>query len=362
MAKRIFNFSAGPANLPLPVIEKAQQDLYSYEGSGIGVMELSHRSKAFDTIIQTAEANFRKLLDIKDDYSVLFLPGGGTLQFSMIPMNLLQSGQTADYIVTGYWAEKAYEEARTFGEVNLAASSADKNHCYIPSEFKLSSNSAYVHFTSNNTIFGTQFQREPDVGGRPLVCDASSDLLHKRIDVTKYGLIYAGAQKNLGPAGVTVVIIRNDLLGRSPKNLPVMLNYNTHVKSRSIYNTPPTFPIYIVGEVLKWIIFEGGLDVIEQRNRHKAKLLYSAIDSSKGFYKPHAEPSVRSLMNVCFRISDESLEPKFIKEAAAAGLNELAGHRNLGGVRASIYNACPVEAVTALAGFMKDFAAAHHDS
>ncbi len=352
---RVYNFSAGPAVMPLEVLETVRENILSYQGSGIGVMELSHRSKAFDEIIQSAEANFRKLLDVPADYAVLFLTGGASTQFSMVPMNLLQKGQTADYFVTGYWAERAAVEAKKFGEVNIAASSENKNHCYIPTDYRLSDNCSFVHYTSNNTIYGTQFHREPVVGERVLVCDASSDLLHKKVDVKKYGVIYAGAQKNLGPAGTTIVIIREDLLSRIPKNLPVMLDYNTHVKGRSVYNTPPTFPIYVVGEMFKWLLTIGGLGEIEKRNREKAKVIYDAIDGSS-FYTGHAEKGDRSLMNITFRIKNNALEPVFLKEAQAAGFFELQGHRNVGGIRASIYNAFPLEGVVEFSKFMADFA------
>ena len=356
MTKRAYNLSAGPATLPLEVLEEVQSNLISYRGSGVGIMEMSHRSKAFEEIIQATEANLRELLSIGDNYSVLFTTGGATNQFSMIPLNLRAKNQTADFIITGSWAEKALEEAARFGEVHIAASSKDKKFSFIPTELNLSSNPAYVHFTSNNTIAGTQFSKEPEVGSNVLVCDASSDLLHKKIDINKYGLIYAGAQKNLGPAGVTVVIIRKDLLERVPQDLPIMLNYKTYSDNQSMYNTPPTLPIYVVGEVFKWLKKNGGLDEMYKTNKEKAQILYSFLDSSD-FYQGLAEPASRSLMNVTFRISKSELEATFIDEAKKAGFSELKGHRSVGGLRASIYNAFPKEGVSALVEFMKEFQA-----
>ncbi len=358
MYGRIYNFSAGPAVMPLPVVEQASKDLLNFRDTGIGVMEMSHRSSDFKQIIETAEQNLRELLNISDKYAVIFTTGGASNQFSMVPMNLVQVGQTADYIVTGSWAKKAHQEATRFVETNVAATSKDKDFSYIPTEVTTSSNSAYLHFASNNTIVGTQFQTEPEAGDAVLVCDASSDLLHKPLDITKYGLIYAGAQKNVGPAGVTIVIVRKDLLERSPDNLPVMMNYNTYVDGGSLYNTAPTYPIYVVGEVLKWLKNLGGLSAMEKLNREKAAVLYEVLDSND-FYKPFAEKNSRSLMNVTFNLSSEELEAKFIKEATAAGLNGLKGHRSIGGIRASIYNAFPKEGVEALVEFMQAFAKAN---
>ncbi|NLF24435.1 MAG: 3-phosphoserine/phosphohydroxythreonine transaminase [Deltaproteobacteria bacterium] len=360
MTLRKFNFSPGPAVLPEEVLQIVSENILSYQDSGIGIMEMSHRSKAFLEIIKQAQDDLRSLLEIGDDFAIIFASGGATNQFSMVPMNLLSPGMVGDYILSGAWSEKAYKEAGKFGEVTVAGSSAESNYNKIPAEIKLSERSAYCHFTSNNTIFGTEFQSEPavDLSKTVLVCDASSDLLHKKIDIKKYGLIYAGAQKNLGPAGVTVVIIRRDLLSRSSKSLPIMLNYNTYVEHDSLYNTPPVFAIYVFGEVLKWIKRQGGLAKIEQINREKAELLYAAIDASD-FYIGHAEPGSRSLMNVTFRIRQQDLEPQFVKEAAEQGLVELKGHRSVGGLRASIYNAFPLEGVKKLVAFMREFEGKH---
>ena len=368
MIKRKFNFSPGPAVLPLEVLEAVRENILSYQGTGIGVMEMSHRSPEFEAIISEAEALFRLLLDVNNDYSVIFTTGGATNQFSMVPLNLLRKGQVADYLITGLWAEKAFAEAKKFGEVHIAASSKDSNYSYIPKELKLSSEPAYLHFTSNNTIYGTQFHSEPGVGepgvgkpgagGCPLICDASSDFLSKPIDITRYALVYAGAQKNFGPAGVTVVVIRKDLLLRIPPGLPIMLDYNTYVKERSLYNTPPTFPIYVVVEVLKWIKGQGGLTGIQRHNQEKAALIYAAIDRSD-CYVPVAEEKSRSLMNITFRLKDSSLEQEFLKKASEHDLVELKGHRSVGGMRASIYNAFPIEGARTLAGFMDEFARKH---
>jgi len=353
MKKRALNFNPGPAHLPVEVLNALGDSIFIYQNSCMGVLELSHRSLHFTEILKTLKKDLRKLLSIPDQYSILFTTGGATNQFSMVPMNLLSEGQTADYILSGSWAEKAYEEAQKFGNVQIAASSKDRNFSYIPTEVKNSSDSAYLHFTSNNTLYGTQFKTEPETGA-VLVCDASSDILSRKIDVAKYGLIYAGAQKNLGPAGVTLVIIRKDLLKRSSEKLPVMMNYNTYANSSSLYNTPPVFAIYVVGEVLKWIKREGGLAVIEKRNEDKAKILYDMIDSTD-FYLGTAEKSSRSIMNVTFRLPNEELEKKFLQEAEANHFVGLPGHRSVGGVRASIYNAFPVEGVEKLVEFMKRF-------
>ena len=357
MEGRVYNLSAGPAVLPDPVLTRVRDNLLNYQGTGLGIMELSHRCAIFTEIVERAEANLREILSIGEDYSVLFLPSGATLQFSMVPMNLLSAGQTADYVVTGSWAKKAYQEAKKFGSVNLAASSEEQGFRSVPREFSCSPNSAYFHYTSNNTIYGTQFHSEPEVEG-VLVCDASSDLLYKKIDVSKYGLIYASAQKNLGPAGVTIVIIRKDLLKRSPADLPVMLDYNTHEAKRSVYNTPPTFPIYVVGEVFEWIKNSGGLEAIEEHNRKKAAILYEFIDACD-LYQGIAEKDCRSLMNVTFRTKDKDLDQTFTREATEAGFALLGGHRSAGGMRASLYNAFPREGVEKLVSFMKDFAQKH---
>jgi phosphoserine aminotransferase len=357
MTNRIFNFGAGPAVLPEPVLEEAQRDLMALPGVGMSVMEISHRSKTFEQIIQGCEADIRKLAGIPAGYHVLFLQGGASLQFSMVPMSLLPAGGRADYIVTGVWSKKAVDEARKVGTVNVAATTeAEKfNRIPDPSELRLDPGAAYAHFTSNNTIFGTQWNKEPEVGAVPLVCDASSDIFSRPIDVGKYALIYAGAQKNLGPSGVTLVILRDDLLARSPKGLPVMLDYNAHAREQSLYNTPPVFGIYIMRLVMKWMLSEGGLAAIGRRNEEKAKLLYDALDRSGGFYRPHAKPGSRSRMNVTFRLPSEDLESRFASESKAARLDGLKGHRSVGGIRASIYNAFPKAGVEALVSFMKDF-------
>ena len=357
MENRIYNFSAGPAILPEEVLLEAQKDFYSYKGSGMCVMEMSHRGKIFDGIIKEADANLRKLLNIGDNYAILFLQGGATLQFSMVPLNLMPPKNKADYIVTGSWSKKAVKEGKRVGAVNIAASTEAESFVRIPkqSELKLDPDAAYVHFTSNNTIYGTEWRSEPVVGNVPLVCDASSDFLHKKIDINKYGLIYAGAQKNIGPAGVTVVVIRKDLLERSQDSLHTYMNYKIHVENESMYNTPTTFGIYIAGLVFKWLLNMGGLDEMYKRNLDKAKVLYDAIDASGGYYKGTTEVENRSLMNVTYRLLNEDLEKKFIEEAKKKGFEGLKGHRSVGGIRASIYNAFPKKGVEELVQLMNDF-------
>jgi phosphoserine aminotransferase len=354
--KRIYNFSAGPAVLPVPVLEEAQRDLVALPGVGMSVMEISHRSKTFESILQGAEADMRKIGGIPANYKVLFLQGGASLQFSMVPMNLLTPGATADYILTGDWAKKAMKEAKRIGATSVAASTEDGNFKRIPkqSELKLTSGAAYVHMTSNNTIHGTEWHYQPNVGAAPLVCDASSDIFSRPIDIKSYGLIYAGAQKNLGPSGVTVVIVREDLLARSADTLPTMLNYKTQADNGSMYNTPPAFGIYILRLVMKWLIGQGGLKAIQAVNERKAKILYDELDRS-AFWKPHADKDSRSLMNITFKLATEDLDAKFAKEATAAGFDGLKGHRSVGGMRASIYNAFPEDGVKALVEFMKEF-------
>jgi phosphoserine aminotransferase len=353
---RVFNFSAGPAVLPLPVLEEAQRDLVSLPNLGMSILEISHRSKTFEDILATTEADLRTLGAIPSTHKVLFLQGGASLQFSMVPMNLLTSGATADYIITGGWAQKALKEAQRVGTINVAASTEAENFARIPTpaELKLTPKAAYVHFTSNNTLFGTQWTGEPSVGDVPLVCDTSSDILSRPIDFSKYGLVYAGAQKNLGPSGVTLVVIREDLLARSSKSLPTMLNYAVHVESGSMYNTPNTFGIYLMGLVVKWAIAQGGLTEAVRRNERKAAKLYAEIDRS-GFYRGTAAKDSRSLMNITFRLPTEELEQTFVKESTAAGLDGLKGHRSVGGMRASIYNAFPEGGVDSLVAFMREF-------
>jgi phosphoserine aminotransferase len=357
---RIYNFSAGPAVLPLPVLEEAQRDLVALPGVGMSVLEISHRSKPFGAIIQGAEADLRALAGIPANYKVLFLQGGASLQFSMVPMNLLTPGTTADYIVTGDWGKKALKEAKKVGATNVAATTEAGGFKRIPAqaELQLTPGSAYVHFTSNNTIHGTQWQSVPDAGGAPLVCDMSSDMYSRPIDISKYALIYSGAQKNLGPSGVTVVIIREDLLDRSSDSLPSMLNYRVQAENGSLYNTPPVFGIYILRLVLKWLVDNGGLAGILKANQRKAALLYAELDRTQ-FWRPHADKDCRSLMNVTFRLPSEELERLFVKESTAAGFDGLKGHRSVGGLRASIYNAFPEQGIRDLVTFMQEFERRH---
>ena len=358
---RVFNFAAGPAVLPLPALEEAQRDLVALPNVGMSVLEISHRSKVFEAIIQECEANVRKLAGIPENYHVLFLQGGATTQFSMVPMNLLPTGAWADYIVTGAWSSKAVKEAKKVGAVNVAFDGKAENFVRAPkaAELKLSKDPAYVHITTNETIHGVEFHELPDVGGRVLVADTSSHMFSRPIDVTKYGLIYAGVQKNLGPAGATMVIVRDDLVKKAAEykgyaTLPVLLQYGTHVPEKSLYNTPPVFTIYMVGLVMKWLVGLGGLEAMERINIRKADKLYAEIDRT-GFYRGHAAKDSRSRMNVTFRLPNEELEAKFVKESKAAGLDGLKGHRSVGGLRASIYNAFPEEGVDALVAFMQDF-------
>ena len=356
MTERIFNFSAGPAVLPVPVLEEAQRDMLSLPGVGMSVMEISHRSKTFDEIIAHAESGLRQLLNIPDNYRILFLQGGASLQFSMIPMNFLPADGSADYVITGSWGKKALKEAKKVGSVNVAATMADGGFTRVPSreEMSLGPHATYVHITSNETIEGVQWKREPNVGDVPLISDASSDILSRAIDVKRYGMIYAGAQKNMGPSGVTLVILRDDLLQRIPEGLATMLDYRTHVENKSLYNTPNTWGIYIISLVCKWLQEKGGISAMERENEQKARLLYDAIDATD-FYRGHADADCRSTMNVTFRLPSEELEKKFVSETTAQGLDGLKGHRSVGGIRASIYNAFPREGVEALVSFMKDF-------
>lgn len=356
MTERIYNFSAGPGVLPLAVLEEAQRDLVCLPGVGMSVLEISHRSKTFDKIIEGAEAGLRQLLNISDDYHVLFLQGGASLQFSMVPMNLLEKGGKADYINTGAWSKAAIKEAKKLGQINVAASTESENFARIPKqeELKLDPSATYAHFTSNNTIFGTEWHYDPAVGNVPLVCDTSSDMLSRPIDMSKYALIYAGAQKNMGPAGATVVIIRKDLVKEPAADMATMLAYKTHTDGKSMYNTPPVFTIYIIHLVIKWLQSLGGLAAMQKLNQEKAKILYDAIDATD-FYRGHAHLDSRSLMNVTFRLPSEELENKFVKESTAQGLDGLKGHRSVGGLRASIYNAFPKAGVEKLVEFMQEF-------
>jgi len=351
MSKK-YNFYAGPAILPMEVMKKAQDELLDFNGIGLSVVEISHRSKDFTAVIEGAEAKIRSLLKVPDNYSVLFIQGGASLQFGMIPMNLLQGG-TADYINSGSWAKKAIKEAKLFGNVNVAGTSEDKNFSYFP-EAKLSPDAKYVHITSNETIGGIQVHEFPETGNVPLIADMSSDIFCRPLDVSKFGMIYAGAQKNMGPSGVTMVIMRNDLIENSAEGLTSMLSYRTYKENNSLYNTPPSFAIYIVKLVMDWLEQKGGLDAVYEANKEKAKVLYEAIDGLS-IYKGAAEEKDRSLMNVCWRIYPEELEAKFIKEATAEGLIGLKGHRSVGGCRASIYNAMPLEGVKTLVRFMEKF-------
>jgi phosphoserine aminotransferase len=353
---RVLNFSSGPAVLPVPVLEQVQRDLVALPGVGMSILEVSHRSAPFESILQKVEADIRSLAGIPDHYKLLFLQGGASTQFSMVPMNLLTQGRTADYVITGSWGEKAAKEAKKVGAVHVAGSSEATNFDRIPSasELMFTADAAYAHITSNNTIEGTQWRRLPDTGGVPLVSDASSDIFSGPLDVTRYGLIYAGAQKNLGPAGVTLVIVREDLLARSSKSLPTMLNYAVHAENASLYNTPPVFAIYVVGLVVQWLLAQGGLAAMAAVNERKASRLYAELDRT-GFWRPTAQKDSRSPMNVTFRLGSEELEKRFVKEATAEGLDGLKGHRSVGGMRASIYNAFPEEGVETLVAFMREF-------
>ena len=357
-SERVYNFSAGPSMLPLEVMELAAEQLTNYNGCGMSVMEMSHRSKEFEEIISSAENNLRELMNIPDNYKVLFLQGGATLQFAMIPMNLLRNSKKADYIVTGTWSKKAYEEAVKFGDIKVAASSEEDNFSYIPEvkreDFRQDAD--YVYIALNETIHGSKYPYIPDTGDIPLVGDLSSCILSEEVDVSKFGLIYAGAQKNIGPAGVVIVIIRDDLIGFAPKNAPAYMDYKIHANNDSMYNTPPTFGIYIAGEVFKNIKRLGGVAALEKINREKARKLYDYIDGSSLYKCPVAEKD-RSLMNVVFITGDEDLDKKFTSESKAAGLHNLGGHRSIGGMRASIYNAMPMEGIDALIAFMKKFEA-----
>ncbi|NLB81852.1 MAG: 3-phosphoserine/phosphohydroxythreonine transaminase [Clostridiaceae bacterium] len=354
--KRVYNFSAGPSVLPEPVLKKAADEMLCYKDSGMSVMEMSHRSKVYESIIQGAEALLRELIDIPDNYKVLFLQGGASSQFAMIPLNLIGKTGRADYVITGQWAKKAAEEAARYGEVNIVASSADKVFNYIPdlNSDNFDRGASYFHITSNNTIYGTRYTTLPDTGDVPLVSDMSSCILSEKVDVSKFGLIYAGAQKNMGPAGVTVVIIRDDLIGNSFDITPTMFKYDIHAKNNSLYNTPPTYSIYVLKLVLEWLKELGGVSVMQSINEQKAKVLYDYLDEGKMF-KGTVVKKDRSLMNIPFITESEDLNAKFISEAKAAGFENLKGHRTVGGMRASIYNAMPLQGVLDLVDFMKKF-------
>jgi phosphoserine aminotransferase len=353
---RIFNFSAGPAVLPLPVLEQAQRDLVSLPGVGMSVLEISHRSKAFEDLLNTAIDDIRALAGIPAGYRILLLQGGASLQFSMVPMNLLLAGGSADYVDTGSWADKAIKEAKKVGTINVVATTKADGYTRVPAdrELSLTAGASYLHITTNNTIEGTQWKTIPDTRDVPLVADTSSDMFSGPIDIGRFGLIYAGAQKNLGPSGVTLVIVREDLLARSSDALPTMLSYRVHAENNSLYNTPNTFGIYILGLTMQWLRGLGGLPAIAQRNQRKAAKLYAEIDRT-GFYRGPAQKESRSLMNVTFRLATEELEKTFVKESTAAGLDGLKGHRSVGGMRASIYNAFPEEGIDTLVEFMREF-------
>jgi phosphoserine aminotransferase len=355
---RIYNFSAGPAMLPVEVLKEAAEEMLDYRGTGMSVMEMSHRSKAYEAIIQEAEKDLREVMNIPDNYKVLFLQGGASQQFAMVPMNLMKN-KVADYIVTGQFSKKAYQEAQRFGKINVVASSADKTFSYIPdcSDLPISEDADYVYICENNTIYGTKFKTLPNTKGKTLVADASSCILSEPMDVSKYGLIFAGAQKNVGPAGVVIVIIREDLISEDVlPGTPTMLKYKTHADDNSMYNTPPAYGIYICGKVFKWIKNMGGLEAMKAHNEKKAAILYDYLDQSK-LFKGTAEKKDRSLMNATFVTGDEEMDAKFVKEAKAAGFENLKGHRSVGGMRASIYNAMPIEGVEKLVEFMKKFEA-----
>jgi phosphoserine aminotransferase len=357
---RVFNFSAGPCTLPVEVLEEAKEDLLNYKGVGMSVMEMSHRSKPFEAILAQAEADLRKLLGVPNNYKVLFLQGGASLQFSMAPLCFLGAGQSADYVVTGAWGEKAYEAANLVGATNLAYDGKGINYNDVPKfdTIPLNPNAAYVHFTSNETIHGVQFHSDPTTEA-PLICDMSSDIISRPVDVSKYAMIYAGAQKNMGPAGVTVVIIRDDLLEKVPAKMHPILDYRLHAKNGSMYNTPPCWSIYMCGLVYKYILRHGGVAGAQERNLWKSKLIYQTIDGAPEFFKGHAVHHARSTMNVTFTLPNDELTAAFLKEAEATHLDGLKGHRSVGGIRASIYNAFPLDGCQALAKFMWEFATKH---
>ncbi|KMJ57921.1 MFS transporter [Bacillus sp. LL01] len=354
--KRVYNFNAGPAALPKEVLKRAQQELLDFEATGMSVMELSHRSKEYEKVHNKAATLLKELMNIPDNYDILFMQGGASLQFSAIPMNFLAPGKTGNYSLTGSWSEKALKEAGKIGETHVSSSTKESGYTSTSTHLELSSNPAYLHITSNNTIFGTQWWNFPSLSPEvPLIADMSSDILSRQINIEDFSIIYAGAQKNLGPSGVTVVIIKKELLEQCPNNIPTMLNYQTFAKNRSLYNTPPTFSIYMLSLVLEWVAEQGGVDTIERNNQKKAELLYEVIDQSEGFYIGHAEKDSRSHMNITFNLATEELTIAFLAEAKEKGFVGLGGHRMVGGCRASIYNAVPLESCEALATFMHAF-------
>ncbi|AWB43981.1 3-phosphoserine/phosphohydroxythreonine transaminase [Paenibacillus sp. CAA11] len=357
MSKRAYNFNAGPAALPLEVLERAQAEFVDFKGTGMSIMEMSHRGKVYEEVHHEAQARLLSLFGNPQGYKVLFLQGGASTQFAMIPLNLLTEGKTAGYVRTGSWANKALKEAKLVGSTFVAASSEEQKYMSVPdlSRLELPDNAAYLHVTSNETIEGTQFKSFPDTGKVPLIADMSSDILSRPFDLTQFGMIYAGAQKNLGPSGVTVVIAREELVSSSPEHLPTIFRYDTHASNNSLYNTPPSFSIYMVNEVLKWIEEQGNLSGVQQKNHEKAQLLYDTIDDSEGFFRGCVDQASRSEMNVTFRLASEELEKEFIKAAEQEGFVGLKGHRSVGGLRASIYNAVPLASIQALVDFMKHF-------
>ena len=355
MVDRAYNFYAGPATLPLPVLEKVQEELLDYRGTGVSILEISHRAKEFDDIINEANALVHEVFKVPDNYKVLWLQGGASTQFYIVPANIMIKDKGADFVNTGTWAKKAIKEAKRYGDVNVVATSEDRNFCYIPKDLAFNPSASYVHIASNNTIYGTQWQTYPDTGEVPLVCDMSSDIMSRAVDVSKFGIIFAGAQKNIGPAGVTLVIVRDDLIERAPEDLPTMIQYRTHAGKNSLFNTPPSFSIYICKLVLEWLKENGGVPGIERRNRDKAGMLYDVIDNSGGFFKGHADTDSRSMMNVTYRLPTEELEAQCVQEGLARRLVGLKGHRSVGGMRASIYNAMSVEGVKTLCEFLKEF-------
>jgi len=361
LTKRAYNFNAGPAALPLSVLQTAAEQMTNFEGTGMSIMEMSHRSENYERLNNETQQLFKTLFGIPDGYKVLFLQGGASTQFAMIPMNLLPAGKSAAYVVHGAWGTKAFKEAKLFGDAVTIASTKESGFKSVPDvkQLQLPDNAAYLHVTTNETIEGVQMMEFPDTGDVPLIADMSSDILSRPLDVSKFGLIYAGAQKNLGPSGVTVVIAKDELVDKSPEHLATMLRYDTHASNNSLYNTPPSFSVYIMNLVLRWIESEGGLAGIEKRNAEKTDLIYRAIDESDGFYVGHAEPEFRSRMNITFRLRTEEAEKAFLKAASAAGFVGLKGHRSVGGCRASTYNAVPYEACAALAQFMDDFRRQH---
>ena len=358
MVKRAYNFNPGPSALPLSVLEKVKEELLDYRGTGMSVLEISHRSKEFENVINDVNELLRKICNIPSEYKVLWLQGGSSTQFYTIPANLMLKGKPAEYVNTGSWSKKAIKEAKFYGDVNVVASSEDKNFSYIPSNVSFNDNISFAHITSNNTIYGTQWQNYPATGDAPLVSDMCSDFLSRAVDIKKFGVLYASAQKNLGPAGVTVVIVREDLVDRG-KNLPTMISYKTHAEKNSLYNTPPCFNIYVCKLVLEWISSVGGLNEIEKRNKKKSSIVYGLIDKSNGFYKGHAEPNSRSNMNVTFRLPSEELEAECVSQAKGKGFVGIKGHKSVGGMRISLYNAVEIEAAESVSEFLKEFQEAH---